>query len=292
MNTLRFAGNLGSADTTRSKSPNIWKDCPWNDIKEGVRNGIAFYDDGQDFPLIGTQTTQIGHGKYKVYATTGSSVSRVSSINSVIVPGGAFALSTDTDNDAAALAQSYPTILLSGLTSNTGKMWFEGCFARKSLVTNMAAGFLGLAEVDKWTLSATVPFNASDSIDASAAAIGFRLAEDGLGAIDTVYSDRATSFTNIQAAATTLSAAYTFTKLGMKYDPADKENRVIRFYVDNLELATAMSGTDLRALTNLDANALGLIWAMCADSAGTAAVDYLKWWSVAQVFDLGGGAGT
>ncbi len=290
MNTMKYAGNLGPALTNRAPSPAIWKDCPWRDIAEGVRNGVIFYDDFQDFPLIGTQTTEIGHGKYKVFATTGSSVSRVSAVNSVELAGGALRLATDTDNDSATIAQSYPTYLMSGLKTNSGKLWFECCFARKSLLTNMAAGFIGFAEVEQWTLATGVPFNGGDAITNAASAIGFRLEEDGLGVIDTVYSDRATSFTNIGDAESTLTAAFAFIKLGMRYDPADVDGKAVRFFANNVELPTALSTSALVALTNLDANALGLIWSMCADSAGTAAEDYLKWWRVAQVFDLDGGA--
>jgi len=290
MNTMRFKGNLGAGDTSRTPSPNIWGDCPWRDLKEGVKNGIAFYDDFADFPLVGTQTTQINHGRYKVFASSGSLVSRLSAVNSVEIPGGVLAHAIDTDNDSVSIAWSYPSLMMTGLPSNSGKLWFECCYAQNSLLTNMAGTFIGLAEVEQWTLAAGVPFNGGDAITNSAAAIGFRLKEDGLGVIDTVYSDRATSFTDIGAAAGTLSAAYAFTKLGMKYDPADKEGKAVRFYKDNLELTTSLSNAALIALTNLDANALGLLWATVADSAGTSWLSYMKWWKVAQVFDLGGGA--
>lgn len=292
MNTMRYAGNLGSADTTRTPSPNVWKDCPVRDIQEGVRNGVYFYDDFQDFPLIGTQTTQIAHGKYKVFATTGSSITRVSAVNSVEIAGGALSATIDTDNDSASIAQSYPSYLLSGLTTTSGKLWFECCYAQNSLVTNLAGVFIGLAEVEQWTLATGVPFNGGDAITNSASAIGFRIEEDGLGVIDTVYSDRATSFTNIGDADSALTAANTFIKLGMKYDPADKEGKAVRFYANNLELTNSLSNAALVALTNLDANALGLLFATVGDSAGTTFANYLKWWRVAQVFDLGGGAST
>ena len=290
METTRLRGNLAAANTVRSKSPNIWGDCPWTVLREGARNGMAFYDDFADFPLTGTQTTQIAHGKYKVFATTGSSITRVSAVNSVETIGGALSATIDTDNDSASIAQAYPSYLLSGLNSNSGKLWFECCYAQNSIATNMAGVFIGLAEVEQWTLATGVPFNGGDAITNSASAIGFRIEEDGLGVIDTVYSDRATSFTNIGDAASSLGAANTFVKLGMKYDPNDREGKAVRFYKDNLELADSLSVSTLQGLTNLDANALGLLWATVGDSGGTSFASYMKWWSVAQVFDLGGGA--
>lgn len=290
MNTLRYKGNLGSGDTSRTPSPAIWADCPIRNIQERVQNGIFFYDDFSDLPLAGTQTTQIGYGKYKVFGTTGSGISRLSTFNSVEIPGGFAAAQLDTDNDSASLAQAYPSFMLSGLSSNSGKLWFECCYAQNSIATNMAGVFIGLAEVEQWTLATGVPFNGGDAITNAASAVGFRIEEDGLGVIDTVYSDRATSFTNVGDAATTLGSAYKFVKLGMKYDPADKEGKAIRFFKDNLELADSISLTTLQGLTNLDANALGLIWSTVADSAGTSFIGAMKWWSCAQVFDLGGGA--
>lgn len=280
--TVQYKGNLASANTNRLKSPNIWGDCPWEAIKEGSINGIAFFDDFDMFPLIGTQTTQIAHGQYKVFATTGGSVAPVSSVNSVERAGSILDFTADTDNDSASLAQSYPSVLLSGLNSNSGKLWFEARVALSTLLTNTNGFFLGLAEVEQWTLATGVPFNGGDAITNAAAAIGFRKGEDALGVVDTVYSDRATSFTNIGDDATTISAANTFVKLGLAYDP-DNVSRCVRFFADNVELTDALSKSTLTGLTNLDANSLGLIFAHIVDSAGTAAHSYLDWWSVAQV---------
>ncbi len=272
-----------SSDTTRQFSPNIWATCPWASIQDGSEPGMTFFDDFQDFPLIATQTTEINHGKYKVFATTGSAITRISAVNSVEIEGGCMKASTDTDNDSASIAQSYPSYFLSSLTSTSGKLWFECCYAQKSVLTNMAAVFIGLAEVEQWTLATGVPFNASDLITNSASAIGFRILEDGLGVIDTVVSDRATSFTNIGDDEAGTLTAYTFRKLGFVYDPyAASADRII-FYADNQALATRYTGTNILATTNLKANALGLLWASCADSAGTTFEGYLKWWRIAQL---------
>lgn len=280
--TVDFRNNLGSANTDRLWSRNIWADCPWLDIEDGSVPGLVFFDDFQGFPLIGTQTTQIGFGRYKVFATTGSSVTRVSAVNSVEVAGGALSETLDTDNDSASIAQAYPSYLLSGNTSDSGKLWFEVCYAQNSVATNMAAVFLGLAETDQWTLATGVPFNGGDAITNSASAIGFRIEEDGLGVIDTVYSDRATSFTNIGDTEGGTLTANTFRKLGFVYDPS-RTTDCIRFYANNLQLSSVVSKTTLQGLTNLDANALGFLWSSCADSAGTSFAGYLKWVRIAQL---------
>lgn len=284
-NYLRHRGNQGTnaPNTQRGPSPYLWADCPVSEILHDPSLGAYLYDDFKDFPLTGTQTTQIAHGRWKVFATTGSSVAPVSAVNSVELQGGALAFSTDTDNDSASLAQSYPSFLLSGLTTTSGKLWFEGEVAVNTIATNGIGFFFGLAETEQWTLATGVPFNGGDAITNSAAAIGFRKEEDGLAVVDTVYSDRATSFTNVGDAEGTLTAAYTFTKYGMIYNPDDADGTV-RFYQNGIELASKLTNAQLLALTNLDANAVGVLFAHIADSAGTTGASYLRWVRVAQLY--------
>lgn len=291
VNTISPRRNIANSDVTRFLSPNIWADFPVAECIEDPTIGIFRFEDWRDLPLAPALTTQIGFGKYKAFATTGCTISKVSPINSVEVQGGALALTTDTDNDSASIADAYPSFLLSGLTSNSGRLCWEICIAQKSVATNMAASFVGLAEVEQWTLATAVPFNGGDAITNAAAAIGFRIEEDGLGVIDTVYSDRATSFTNIGDTEGGTLTAFGFKKLGLVYDPT-KTGTVasvpteccIRFVADNINLATGMTKSTLTGLTNLDANALGFIAATCADSAGTAHEFYIKWMAVGQLF--------
>jgi len=272
--------NLGSASTLRGPSPNIWGDCELEAIRNGRVAGTILEDDFLDFPLIGTQTTQIAHGRYKVFAHTGCAVTPVSTVNSLEVGKGVLDASLDTDGDSASLAQSYPSFLL---TSTAGKLWFEARLAYTPITTNGIGWFIGLAETELWTLAAGVPFNASDSITNSASAIGFRKPEDDTTTFDTVYSDRATSFTAIGDGEGSVAAAYQWTKLGMVFDPDAVATDRITFYQDNLKLTTKVSHSTLTGLTNLDANAVGPLFAMIADSAGTSGHVYLDWWRCVQL---------
>lgn len=286
VNTVDFRLNRGVGDTTRLRSRNVWADCPILDLVEGNRNGMFFYDDFDDFPLPGTLTTQIALGKYKAFATTGDTIVRTTTINSVETPGGALSLTHNTDNNSASIANYFPSFMISGSTTNSGKLWFECCYAQNGILTNNASSFIALAEVDQWTLATAVPLNAGDAITNTASAIGFRIAEDGLGVVDTVITDRATSFTNIGAGEGGTLAPFVFTKLGIVYDPYTiNPAKMLRFFVNGLETTTPYSKTQILATTNLKANALGLIWASVADSAGTTFAGYMKWWSVAQLFE-------
>lgn len=264
-------------------SPAIWGDCPWNDIVEGNRDsqGVYLFDDFLDWPVLGTQTTEIAFGRWKVFNTGAVKVGPTKTVNSIVIPGGILNLPTDTDNDQASFAQSFPTFFMSGATGTSGKLWFEVRVILNSILTNMNSIFVGLAETDLWTLATGVPFNAGDVITNSAAAVGFRKAEDGLGVWDTVTSDRATSFTNVGASATSV-AANTFIKLGMVYDP-ERTTDIIRFFADGVQLATVISAATLAATTNLKAGLLGFIMASVADSAGTGGGPSIDWVRIAQL---------
>jgi hypothetical protein len=267
-----------SQATDRGYSGGLWDDCPVtiSDIENNPTLGWAFDDDFTAFPLAGTQTTEIGHGKYKLFNTGAGTVAPLALVNSVVKPGGLLSILTDTNNDSGSIAQAYPSFFLSGDPATSGKLWFEARVAISSIATDGIGFMLGLAETTLWTLATGVPFNGGDAITNGASFIGFRKEEDGLGVLDTVYSDRATSFTNIGDAASSL-AANTFIKLGLKYDPTNA-NACVTFWVNGTQLTTVLSRAALVAMTNLDANALGLIFAQVADTGGTAIRSFIDMW--------------
>lgn len=270
--------------TGRKDSRSIWGDCPWEDFLDprSSTDGIAREWNFLDYPLSGTLTTEIGAGAgYKVFGDTGNTITRVVSINSALVPGGALQVTLDTDNDEVTIAQAYPWLTLSGSTSTSGKLWAEFTYAQSSIATNMASVFFGLANVGGITLSTTVPLNDGDPISNTMYGIGFRIAEDGLGVVDTVSTDGATSFTNIGATEGGTLAAYTFTKFGLKYDPTDT-TKAVRFYVNGAECATGLPLSAVQAFSNINANGLGWIWSSTADSAGTSFKGLMKRIRIAQ----------
>lgn len=281
-----YRGNFGnnvSNTVTGTYSPFIWGDCPFEQIKLGQLPGSTFEIKPENFPLAATQTTQIDHGNLKVFATANGTIAPVSAIGGVERVGAALALTagSTSDNESLSIAQSYPSFLMSGSASNSGKLWFEAEIGVSSILTNTVGIFCGLAETDLLVLATGVPFNAGDAITNSAAAIGFRKEEDGLGVIDTVRSDRATSFTNIGDADSSI-AVNTLTKFGMVYDPNDV-NRCVRFYKNGVELSNALSRATLTGLTNLDANALGFLLAVICDSGADGVAVYLSKARVAQL---------
>ncbi|MEW6439247.1 MAG: hypothetical protein AB1508_19015 [Pseudomonadota bacterium] len=267
--------------STTGPSPAIWADCPVLDMALDPRIGYHVFDDFLSWPLIGTQTTQIAHDKYKVFNTGSGVVTQVSAVNSVETSGGILSITLDTDNDSGSIAQAYPSFLLTGSATTSAKLWFEARVAVNTIATNTLGFMVGLAEVEQWTLATGVPFNGGDGITNSASFIGFRKTEDGLGSIDSVYSDRATSFTNIGAGQASCTAN-TFVKLGFRYDPSLLAD-CVSFYCDGVKMATTFARSSVTGTTNLKANALGLIAAVIADSGGTSGAFYMDWWRVAQL---------
>ncbi len=277
----------GSGNARRLHSPGLWADCPILEIMAGREDGIYFFDDFIIAAAQGTQTTELfayGHHPYKVFATTAGQIEHDATFNSVETPGGILATLNDTDGDTCAMAFAYPgPFKMSGVSATSKKLWFEARVAVSSLVTNGIGFMLGLAEADLWTFSTTVPFNAGDAIDNSAAFIGFHYPEDDTTTADTVYSDRDTSFTKVGDGEVTGLAAYTWVKLGFLYDFGETVNTVT-FFQDGVRLGTKISAATLTGLTNLDAGMLSPIFSTVADSAGTAITTHLDWWAIAQTW--------
>lgn len=281
--TQALYGSTLSSNSNQRPSESIWGECRQQEIRDGIVNGTYLDIDYGDIPFIGTQTTEIaiGLGSLKGFNTGAGTLVGKSAVNSVEKAGGLLAIALDTDNDSGSFAQSYPKFLLSGLSSNSGKLWFEHRMCFTGILTNGIGWILGLAETELFTLATGVPLNGSDALTNAGSFIGFNKLEDGLGVINTCKSDRAAQApTAIQSSVGSV-AAFEFFKLGMTYDP-DRVTDCIRFYFNGVQLATAMSRSDLTAHTNLDANALGLLFASVADSSGTTSESFHDWTKIYQ----------
>lgn len=267
---------------TTGPSYQLWHDCPVAEIDSDMGIGWGIKDHFVEFGVPGTQTTEVNHGKYKVFADSGGYVKSDETFDSAEVPGGILAFSSDTANEAASLATESESFMLSGDSTTSNKLWFEARVATGSIATNGIGFMVGLAETQLWTLAQGVPFNAGDPITNTASFIGFHYPEDDTSTMDTVYSDRATSFTKVADAGVTGIAANTWVKLGMRYDPSDTANAIV-FYVDGVPLDDVVSNSTLTGLTNLDAGTLGLIFALIVDSSGTSIIAYMDWWQCYQL---------
>lgn len=275
-------GATGVDDTDRWPSPIIWGAYEEELARPG--RSVQLWDDFDNVPVTPTISSQAGYGgKFKAYNTGSGTVAGVTSFNSTETGGGILGINTDTAGDQGVIAQVANPFRLSGLASGKPLM-FEVRMAITQIVTNDAQYFVGLGETDAMTIGAAVPLADANACSNTGAMIGFQREEDGLGVLKTVYADRATSWTAIDSTAGTV-AALTWTKLGMLWTP-DKVNRNgdnLSFFQDGVLLDTGLTNAEIAALTNLDANNLGFIAAIFADSAGTSSYLYLDWVRVAQL---------
>lgn len=294
---ILYQQNAAGAVSQRQRSPALWGDagdCPWSGIVEGSVPGMYFVDDS--FSWAGsaapTLTTVVNWDKYSAFATSGSTISRVYSINSTAVAGGALQTSLDASTHSASIATASGMFSLTGTTTLAGPLWFEACVAVDVVTANSHGFFLGLAEVDQLTLATAVPFtsNAGTAITNTASAVGFNLPCNGLGQVKTVYSDRATSYTSVGATDATVLSPFVFTRLGMVYDPRANgtsntipQTCAIRFYQDNVLLPTGITNATLVATTNLCAKNMGLLFSTIAGSSVSTGLTFLKWWRCAQL---------
>ena len=270
----------GSENSGRGLS-GMWRDCPIAEIKENPNLGFYFFDDFSEAPKIGTTTSEVAVGsKYKCYTKDDGGVTFVDSVNSVRMNGCMALYGGNTDADNGAIVTVAQPVILTGLSASSGKMRFEARIATTQIATNDAQLFVGLGETDV-TLADGVPLANTNAVTNTGAFIGFQRNEDGLGVLNTSYSDRATSWTDVSTSEATI-AALTFVNVGIKYDPWNA-TKCISFYRNGVELATGISSSTLTGLTNLDANNLGMVAAIFNDTAGTSSYLYVKCWAMAQL---------
>ncbi len=279
--TVRYGANLGSADTGRKYSNAIWSDCPTQAVRDGTIDGVIFEDDFEAFALPGTQTTAIQCGRYAVFASSGAWAS--DAMPHSATPLGAGGIISALPGDGASVIIGTANCPFSLATTNVGKLWYEGRIATTSILTNAGQLFFGLAETAVTTYSVTIPLGNANAVSSALALVGFNRLEDGLGVLNTSYADHATSWTDIGAAANSTLAANTWIKLGMKFDPSNAL-RCLRFFVDGIECATAMTKAALLALTHLDAKGLGPCFGFYGDSEGSDYV-YIDRWRCVQTFE-------
>ncbi len=262
--------NVNYGNSGRVWSTSLWGangGCPVAGIRNGSVSGVYQEDDFADFNLPGTQTSEIVCGKYKVYNTGAGTVVTAATLDGTLTMGGHITMLCDTDGDASAIATQACPFLLSGLDSNSGKLWGEFRIRLTGIATNNVQLFVGLGENSGYTLGAAKPLGNANAVATDVPFFGFQITEDGLGVVNVSYADEAATWTNAVAGLGTLTAA-TYANVGFTYDPS-KTSDCLAFYFNGAKSTTYMSRSTLTGLTNLDVSPLGFLFATFADSAGT-----------------------
>lgn len=283
-NYLRHRGNQGTnaPNTDRGPSPFLWGNCPVSEILHDPNLGVYFFDDFLSFTKPGTQTSELQlTDKWKVYNTGSGQVITDASLGGTLTSGGMISMLADTAGDASAIASHSSPFVMTGLTSNSGPLWFEARVAQTGIATNNIQAFVGLGDNSAYTLGAAKPLGDANAVANDVPFIGLQQNEDGLGVYRGVYADEAATWTEVEDVVGTV-AALTFAKLGMYYNPDDSTN-CVQFYFNGVPAASVISKATLTGLTNLDAHPLGPVMATFADSAGTSTYFYCDWIRIAQL---------
>lgn len=267
-------------DTSRGPSGSIWATCPFDKAISDPAIGIGFFDDMLDWPLPGTQTTEVTLGRYKVVSPASGVWETINAVPTTAEAGGIVRGLADTDGDQIAFGTQASPFLLNSRPG--GKLYFEARVAMTGIATNNGQLFVGLGENSAMTYGAAQPLGNADAGNTTGAMLGFRVLEDGLGVLVTSYQDRSATWTAVQTTSTAM-AANTFIKLGFVYDPFDSTN-ALTFFINGIRQSTVVSQATITAFTNLDVKGLGPCIAFYADSAGTTNYIYCDWIRAFQAF--------
>ncbi len=157
LNRLASVGNNRATDT-RNPSLAIWQDCPWFDLINGTRDGIAFYDDFnrsmiQAANVAASATTLPDPWVAFTDATAASTISNISEPTDAL---GALSLAITTANEGMTLGlftqKGLGTCISGGLASAAStpianKVWLEARVKVSTIAINEIAFFFGLGLV-------------------------------------------------------------------------------------------------------------------------------------------------
>lgn len=280
--SVRHRQNLGSARTTADLSPNIWADCPIEELRSGNIPGVFFMDHFASFPK--TPATSEGNwGQYAQFSSTGGTITAGTGT------GGEAIFASDDDGEGASIRTLATPFKIS---RSNGKFWFE-CMVKLSTVANTTFEFfVGLME--DAALTATVPITNTAATLADQNLVGFYRTESDGDAINTTYKANGVTAVTV-GTGEVVPAAATYLKLGMVFDPgvdpfvhdttlAGTNKYLLTFYANNLRLTSykqipSAAGTDFPNDVGL-----GLVLAVrnaAGSSPGNATIDF---WAAAQLY--------
>lgn len=289
--------NLGSADTTRDYSPNIWWDCQLDAMQKGE---LAGYVDGDDFLPPGMISEDAVDDLYQKYIDTGNTIRLVAASTTVV--GGQLALITDaTDNDAPVIQRhganaatgAIGPFLIGNTAAATFPLWFEARVKVSSIADDIIAFCCGLASVGCAADNGLQTDNSGDVVD-SLSFIGWRTKHVNSGTagqnalLDFVYQDGGQTAPVVTLASAATLVADTFIKVGFKYTPREDNTTQIKLFLNNIEQSTYVTKANIDATTFPENDPLAFVLGFKNGTAGAATLT-IDWWRCAQQFALAAG---
>lgn len=267
----------------RILSPIIWGVRTFVDAAQQfqLEDGVFMYDDFENVPDLSNDAER---DKYQSYIDTGNTVKGTALISESSVAKraiGTLSLDTDaTDNDECGIGTGGGigvAVVISDTSGYSSRVCFECRIAFAQVADTKSGVFIGLTE--EGLANADGILNDDGTLQ-SKDFIGFWRDETDGDQIDVVYrkNGQALQTTKADALGSAL-VADTFVKMGFVYDPTYPTAQRIKFFFDEVELGSYVTGTNIAAATFPDAEELVFTFMMKNAGAAAASVD-LDWWAV------------
>lgn len=220
--------SAAAAESTLRTPSSFWADCPWDQIRSGVVDGVTFFDDFNLSPGMTTlNTANVQFGQWSAYGDTGNTVTTANEAGGVLI------FTVDTDNEQFTLKSRAGSMLISTAAKN---LWFEARVKVSSITdTNCGGCFFGLYE----GAAADANIGLSANVMADANFVGWnRLEADG-DQWEPAWKADGVAVQVGEADAYTI-VADTYYKLGFKWDFALQK---LFFYVNGVVTSSHVGST-------------------------------------------------
>ena len=282
MGQFNYAGPAkgGTEDTSRFRSPAIWGSFPMTRHLYNPDHFVWWWDDFDFMPALTDATTAINRYPYMSYIDTSNTIVKLATEKML----GVLRLSADaTDNDGpvVSMAGDANCVVISDTAGDDMPMWFESRWRKSSITNNQAAFFNGFVEETR-AVNDGVLTDDSGIIIATIDAIGFRALHDAGSELDFAYQKASAAVQEIANIDTLV--ADTWYKNGFKYQPAATAKPAaerVAVFVNGIENATYVTGTNIAAATFPDAEEVQWAFALKTGEATAVTAD-VDWVGFAQ----------
>ena len=234
-------GQNSAADTNAGPSPAVWRSCPQEDFRAHFDRGYIFQPDLRNAPKFATTVSQLG---LITLQDTGVLIQGDPTQSGVLQWSG-----QDADNDAGVITAAGgvgTSFVVSD--SDARELWFEIGLRKSTIANNGMAFFAGLTE--EAMNAATNTLLATDTAAlADKDLIGFHVTQAAGATVTFVYNKAGAGGVTVKIASLATMVAATWIKLGFWYKPDAPTGSRIRIFVNNVENATHVTGTNTAAAT-------------------------------------------
>ena len=268
-----------ASQSTSGISPALWSRLT-EQLSGGHKRAFLVGDDFACPKAANTYVDLYSEVAHTGYIDTGGTI-----VGLADEKGGVLALNVDATgaNEETHLSAGDGTIQLGQISDTAADAHltvFEARYKVSSIANSGMPHFVGLASPGLAGDNTIV--DTTGALISTGAFLGFRTLLDG-DSIDFVYQAASQTLQTVVTGAH-VPVADTFVKVGWVYDPDAPTAYRIRGYVNNAELGTYVTGTNIAAATFPDAEALTFHAGLKSIAAAAMALE-LDWWGFGQLLD-------